>query len=57
MSIIIIIYRYDESMVVRFIPLPMEVDTIPITWKNSYLTDSRPAYSHFHFNAVYLVGE
>lgn len=48
---------YDESMVVRVIPLPIEVDTIPITWKKSYPTSFMPAYSYFHFNAVYLVGE
>lgn len=48
---------YDESMIVRVIPLPMEVSTIPITWRSLYPTHMMPAYSHFAFFAFYLVGE
>lgn len=48
---------YDESMIVRVIPLPMEVSTITITWRSSYPTHMMPAYSHFSFSAFYLVGE
>lgn len=48
---------YDESMVVRVIPLPVEVSTIPIRWKTFLPSHMMRDSSYFSFSAFYLVGE